>query len=143
MADEMRQVADDILQRLEQAWNAADADGFAAPFTDDADFVDIRGVHNRGREAIAAGHRHIFDTIYRGSRVRYAPYQARRIADGVLLAHSRATLDVPAGPLAGTHDATSSLLLVRGGGGWQVAAWHNTMMQAPPSAPGSSSPEET
>src|SRR5690349_250316 len=80
MEDDARQVGEGILRRLEEAWNAADGAGFAAPFTDDADFVAIRGDHHRTRAAIAAGHQQIFDTLYRGSTLRYSLTQARRLA---------------------------------------------------------------
>ena len=55
-----------IVGQLEAAWNAMDGTAFAAPFADDADFVNIRGEHFRGRAAIAAGHVEIFRTIYNG-----------------------------------------------------------------------------
>ena len=31
-----------ILEQLEQAWNAGDGMGFAGPYAEDADFVEIR-----------------------------------------------------------------------------------------------------
>ena len=88
----------------------------------------IRGDHHRTREAIAHGHRAIFDTIYRGSKVRYELAQARRLTDDVILAHNAATLDAPSGPLAGTHQATATLVLVRTPDGWRIAAFHNTLV---------------
>jgi uncharacterized protein (TIGR02246 family) len=60
-----------VVGGLENAWNAADGDRFARPFADDADFVNIRGQHVRTRDAIAKGHHGIFNTIYKGSIVRY------------------------------------------------------------------------
>ena len=36
-------VAEPILETLQSAWNAGDGMGFAAPFAQDADFVEIRG----------------------------------------------------------------------------------------------------
>jgi hypothetical protein len=56
-------VAETIMQRLELAWNRADGAAFGEPFSADADFVAIRGDLHTGREAIAAGHQQIFDTI--------------------------------------------------------------------------------
>ena len=124
-------IAREIIQRLEDAWNAADGAAFGAPFAEDADFVTIRGEDHHGREAIAGGHQGIFDTIYRGSAVTYALVRARQLADDVVLAHARSALSVPSGPLAGEHNAISSLVLVRGNGAWQIAAFHNTLV-APP-----------
>ena len=56
---------------LEAAWNAGDGDAFAAPFAADADFVNVRAEHHRGRQAIAAGHTAIFRSIYAGSTNQY------------------------------------------------------------------------
>lgn len=128
MTDDPRQVGEAILRQLEEAWNGADGAAFAAPFTEDADFVAIRGDHHRTREAIAHGHQAIFDTLYRGSRVRYELTQARRLTDDVILVHSAGSMDVPSGPMAGSHRATTTLVIVRDAGEWKVAAWHNTLV---------------
>ena len=42
------EVASRVIQQLEDAWNAGDGVAFGAPFTTNADFVDIRGYHHRG-----------------------------------------------------------------------------------------------
>lgn len=142
MSDDARAVAEEVVGRLERAWNAGDGAAFGAPFTDDADFVAIRGDHHRSREAIARGHQAIFDTIYRGSTIRHQVTRARTLADDVILAHSTQTLDAPGGPLVGTHESTSTLVLVRGADGWRIAAFHNTLVQGQPGGgPPSSRPE--
>jgi uncharacterized protein (TIGR02246 family) len=120
--------ADTVVKRLEDAWNAADGAAFGAPFAPDADFVTIRGELHSG-PAIAAGHQQIFDTIYAGSTVRYAVLDARELDDGIILAHVRGNLSVPAGPLAGENEALASIVLVRADGGHhQIAAFHNTLV---------------
>ena len=120
--------ATEVAQQLESAWNAGDGAAFAAPFAPDADFVNIRGELHSGAEAIAAGHQGIFDTIYSGSTVDYAVHQVRELSDGVILAHVRATLAVPGGPLAGRHDALASMVIVGNGDGPRVSAFHNTLV---------------
>jgi uncharacterized protein (TIGR02246 family) len=122
-----RAAIDDIVAKLEGAWNALDGAAFAAPFAADADFVNIRGEHFRGRAAIAAGHAEIFRTIYAGSRNQLAVETARLLRPDVALAHVHAVLDVPHGPLAGRHSARFSLVLTKESGGWQIAAFHNTL----------------
>ena len=73
-----------VLSGLESAWNAGDGAAFGEPFTDDAVFVDIRGArHYGGRAAIAAGHQAIFDSIYRGSTVRYVLDSLQPLAAGL------------------------------------------------------------
>jgi uncharacterized protein (TIGR02246 family) len=129
-----------ILRQLEAGWNAGDGDAFAAPFTVDADFVDVRGMHHKGRPAIAGGHTGIFASIYRGSTVQYAVHSARALSDDIILAHSSAELRVPSGPLAGEHRATQSLVIARVNDSWQVASFHNTPIAAPGGSPPSGPP---
>ena len=116
-----------VLAGLESAWNAGDGEAFGAPYAADATFVNIRGEHHRGRGAIAGGHAAIFATIYAGSTNRMELVEARHLADDVIVATSRNTLDVPSGPLAGIHAATSTSVLVRVGDTWQVAVTHNPL----------------
>ena len=116
---------------LENAWNSGDSAGFTAPFADDADFVNVLGMHVRGREAIGYGHAEIFRTVYAGSTVRYRLDAARLLRPDVGLAHVHATLAVPAGPMAGTHQARYSMVLTREGGEWRIASFHNTFIRDP------------
>lgn len=124
------QIAEDVVGRLEQAWNAGDGTAYGEPFTVDADFVTIRGDHMSGRPTIVAGHQQIFDTIYRGSTNRTRVLGARQLDDNVILAQVKATLNAPSGPLAGEHDALASVVLIDVEGDWRIAAFHNTLITA-------------
>jgi len=128
MAEGAQSVAAELIGRLERAWNEADGRAFGEPFTADADFVTIRGEHLYGREAIAAGHQAIFDSIYKGSSTDFELTGARELTDEVVLAHATAVLRAPSGPLAGEHNSLLSLVLVRGGDGWEIASFHNTLV---------------
>jgi uncharacterized protein (TIGR02246 family) len=121
-----------LAQQLEQAWNQADGTAFAAAFTEDADFVDIRADHHQGHTAIGHGHQGIFDSIYAGSTVRYAMDTARWVAPGVVVAVVSSTLDAPTGPLQGVNHARFTLTVVERDGGWRIAALQNTLV--PPRA---------
>ena len=128
MAEGAEGVAAELVGRLERAWNEGDGQAFGEPFTPDADFVDIRGEHHRGQQAIAAGHQAIFDSIYEGSTVEYELTDARELSGEVILAHAAADLRAPSGPLAGEHSSVLSLVLVGGGEGWKIASFHNTLV---------------
>ena len=125
-----REAVSAIVKELEAAWNAADGARFAVPFTEDADFVNIRGEHFRTREVIARGHQAIFDTLYKGSTVRNELAALRPIAPGVLLAHVKAVLNVPTGPLTGKLNSQISMVLVQQQGNWLIAAFHNTLVKS-------------
>jgi len=103
------------------------AENFAAPFALDADFVTIRAEHLRSREAIANGHAGIFRTVYAGSANKFTLESIRLLRSDVALIHVQAALSVPAGPLAGKHNARFSAVLTRESGGWQIASFHNTL----------------
>ena len=129
-----RAALESIVGQLEAAWNAMDGSAFAGPFASDADFVNIRGEHFRGRPAIAAGHAAIFRTIYAGSTVHFTVQGARLLCPEVALLHVHSVLDAPHGPLAGQHRARFSLVLAKEPEGWAIAAFHNTLeaAQGPP-----------
>ena len=126
-----RAALESIVRRLQTAWNAMDAAAFAASFASDADFVNIRGEHHQGRPAIAAGHAAIFRTIYAGSSVHFTVESARLLRPDVALLHVRSVLDAPEGPLAGQHRACFSLAFTNEPGGWEIAAFHNTLETDP------------
>jgi uncharacterized protein (TIGR02246 family) len=121
-------IAQTIMQRLELAWNRADGAAFGEPFSAGADFVAIRGDLHTGRDAIAAGHQQLFDTIYAGSTVRYQVLQARELDDRVILAHARCTLNAPGGPLAGEHASTTTVVLLKHDDEYEITAFHNTLV---------------
>ena len=121
-----------LVGELEAAWNTADSDAFAEGFAIDADFVNVYGMYARGRAAIAAGHHFIFTTIYKGSKVEYRVVAARELAAGVALVHVSARLNVPAGTMAGKHEAMWSGVATLLDDGWKFTAFHNTIVKAPP-----------
>jgi hypothetical protein len=51
-----------IHRQMIEAWNRGSAEGFAAAFTDEADFIAFEGTHLVGHSRIVAFHRQIFDT---------------------------------------------------------------------------------
>ena len=120
----------DLVAKLERAWNSADGSAFGAVFTDDADFIDIRGSHHHGRTEIGHGHQAIFDTIYKGSNVQYSVVSATTIGDNAIFGIVAATLDVPSGSLQGVHESRISVLLINEATtGWRVRSFHNTIVE--------------
>ena len=83
----------DILKQLETAWNARDSVSFAASFAEDANFIQIFGGQLDGRAAIQAAHRHIFDTIYKGSHASFALRSIRFVRPDVAIVFARAQVN--------------------------------------------------
>lgn len=127
-----REAIEAVVAGMARAWNSGSGVEFACYCDEDADFVNIYGMHARGRQAIAEGHDHIFRTVYAGSRIEYTVSQVRFLREDVALVHLRAALRVPQGPLAGEMRAVPGMVMHRTESGWRVAAFQNTLAGDPP-----------
>lgn len=122
-----------LFEHVVTAWNAGDAAAFASAFAPDADFVNVYGMHERGRDKIQAAHAFLFRSVFAGSTNRYDVRSIRALSPDVALVHIEASLNVPAGPMAGLRHALPSAVLTRtSGGGWAIAAFQNTFITQPP-----------
>ena len=119
-----------LVGQLEAGWNAGDGDAFAAPFAADADYVVVDGAYIRGRPVIAAGHRHLLSTVYRGSENRGTVEAIRFLHPDVAVARVRWRLRFDDG--AGPQEAESRCQVVatRAPGGWELAVFQNTPVVA-------------
>lgn len=123
-------IAADLFAQLEAAWNRGDGLAFASVFTEDSDFVDVRGAHHHGAAEIGAGHQAIFAAIYAGAKVRYELESARRISAGTVLAIVGATLDAPTGPLQGINRSRITAVITDDAERGSITAFHNTLVHA-------------
>ena len=115
----------DLVRWLEMSWNSSASAGFATSFAEDADFINILGMHHTGRSSIEAGHRQIFDTIYKGSRVGYTLEKVRFVRPDVAIAFVRARLELLDGKILETRP---TLTLARTGNRWQIVVLQNTLI---------------
>src|SRR5919198_1210935 len=59
----------DLYQQTIDGWHAGKGDAFAAPYTDDSDFIGFDGTYMKGRQEIASFHQMLFDKFVKGSRL--------------------------------------------------------------------------
>lgn len=137
-----------VISRLEAAWNASDSGAFSSPMTDSVDFVSVLGDRYQGREIVERGHRHIFDTIYKDSRVEYSIESLRFVRTDIAIALmlQKITSHLPPGAMTSTarqmqisdkmheNHARATIVLARDARGWQIVSVHNTSV-APKSTP--------
>jgi uncharacterized protein (TIGR02246 family) len=129
------QALHDIVKQLEAAWNESDSNGFAAPFADDATFIHIFGGQLDGRRVIEAGHRHIFDTIYKGSHVDFLVRSIRFFRADVAVVFTQGHLRFSEAGEPRSMDARPTLIVVKQQGQWQIVAFQNTKIsEVPPDA---------
>ena len=119
-----------IVQQLQEGWNAHDGKAFAAPFAADADYVVVNGMYIKGREAIEQGHTQIFSTIYKESKNAATIKGVRFLRPDVAVAHVEWNLEFRAGGETRRGHAMNTMVLTKEGGKWSIAAFHNTPIQA-------------
>jgi len=128
------QAAQDILARLEAAWNAGDSGAYAASFGADATFIHIYGGQLDGRRAIEAAHRQIFDTIYKGSQASFTLRSVRAIRPEVAIVFCRTHLKFYEGPETREIETRPTLVMVKEEGQWQIVTLQNTRVSEIPAA---------
>ena len=75
-----------VVASLAESWNRHDMAAFAAAFCDDADFVNVIGMHWQGRQEIEAKHTVTHRTIFRNSALQIVE-QSVRFLNPRALAH--------------------------------------------------------
>lgn len=122
----------ELVRVLEEAWNNGNSQCFASVFAEDADFITVLGKHYNGRGPIDAGHRQIFDTIYKESRNRYTIEGVRFVRPDVVVVFVSALLELADGR---TISARPTMVLTKENGKWQVAVLQNTAVAEPQASP--------
>ncbi len=133
MTEDAPAAAERIATALVAAWNAHDADAFAASFIEDAEFANFFGMRARGRAEVAALHRPIFATMFKESRLAATVDWVRQLRDDVAAADLRWEMTGARGADGSPwprRRGLMSMVLTRAGGAWAIALFHN--MDLPP-----------
>ncbi|MEO8373471.1 MAG: SgcJ/EcaC family oxidoreductase [Candidatus Solibacter sp.] len=119
---------DAVLRGVSRAWNDGDGIEFARYFTEDADLVNMHGMHVRGRQAIAGLYQMLFRSVFADTCLEYEVSGRRELCANSTLVHVRVEISVPRGQMVGDHHAQSSIVLQQNGDGWAIASLQNTMV---------------
>jgi len=130
MAEELNQreqhAVQVILSTLAESWEAGDGVRFASVFAPDADFINIVGMHAKGRGRIAAHAGQLFTGVYAGSRLTLEATDTRKLSADIAHVIVGSSLHLPDGPRAGENRSIANFVLARTADGWEIAAFHNT-----------------
>jgi uncharacterized protein (TIGR02246 family) len=135
-----------IRQALAQqadAWNHHDAKAWVAPFTSDAEFINILGMLLPGRAEIERRHAELFAGIFAHSTVVVTTRKIQPLGDNGAVAETDYELRgydrLPPGIRATDADGTLRTRLKyvwqRGAHGWQVVSAQNTAVLPLPAKP--------
>lgn len=126
----------ELYQQLVAGWNQGSGAAFAAAFTEDGDLVAFDGTHFKGRQEIASFHQQLFDKWMKGSRLVGQVEDMRFLNPDVALMHAvgSTVMRGKAGP-SPERDSIQTLVAIRQGGEWRLAALQNTRVRRMGSSP--------
>jgi uncharacterized protein (TIGR02246 family) len=116
------------------AWEAGDAEAFAAAASDDVSFTNVMGMYTVGIDPFRSQHARIFATIYKGSRMTQTVERVAFIRDDVAVVDTLSRLEgvahLPPGFAPGDGPPASRLqqVFTKEAGGWRVSAFHNVFI---------------
>lgn len=119
-----------LFQQLMDAWAAGDAKAYAALFTADADYYAFDGVNQKGRMAIEAGHKPLFERFLKGSKLTGGIVDMQPLAPDVMLLHAVGSI-LDAGRTSPKAERLSSqtLVAVKAQEEWRFRSFHNTRVR--------------
>jgi uncharacterized protein (TIGR02246 family) len=124
-----RRPLNEIVEKLEAAWNNSDSVAWTALFADDADFIHVLGGHFHGRTEIECGHRTIFDTIYKGSLNRFKVEGVRFVRPEVAIVFIFANLTWYLQGAEQHIQARPTLVAEKNqDGAWRIVMFQNTLV---------------
>jgi uncharacterized protein (TIGR02246 family) len=131
-----------LLATQAEAWNRHDARAWAAPFTDDADFVNILGTLFQGRAQVEQRHAELFRGVFSTSRVTVSTRKVVSLGATAALAETvhelRDYQRLPPGirptDADGTLRTRLKYVLVLTADGWRIRSAQNTAV-LPPAPP--------
>jgi uncharacterized protein (TIGR02246 family) len=126
-----------LINELVDAWNRGDAKAYGRRYLDDATFTNVNGMFHVSREEFDQRHDEIFRGAVKGSTITLTPRKIRYVRRDVAIVDLDCgvfgTKVQPPGVQPGADGSlhTSLLLvLVKEGGSWWIAAYHNVWQAA-------------
>jgi uncharacterized protein (TIGR02246 family) len=115
-----------IIGKLEEAWDKGDGKLWGEQFTEDVDFTVWNGLYLKGREAITKSHTEIFNTIFKGTKLRHTELNIRFLRGDVAMvrtagSHVRKEEEFPAKP-----QFFPLYVMTKEKGRWLIAVFQNT-----------------
>lgn len=117
----------------EEAWNTHDMKLLATLFREDAEFINVVGMHWRGRDAIVKAHAIFHEIMFKDCRLKTDSIETRPLGSDHAIAVWTGTQDTfttPDGHVMPKGQFRLTLIMVKGPDGWKIAHGHNVRIDA-------------
>jgi uncharacterized protein (TIGR02246 family) len=122
-----------VIIGIEEAWNAHDMKAYGRHFREDADWINIVGMHWRGRDAVMAAHTSFHETIFKDNRMKIDAIETRSLGNDFAIAVATMTHDAFLSPDGRTFPKAQNRcthVLSKGLDGWKIVHGHNVQVDA-------------
>jgi len=117
-----------VVTGYEEAWNAHDMKAISKLFREDAEFINVVGMHWRGRDTIVKAHAIFHEIMFKDCRFKTDSIETRPLGGDHAIAVWTATQDsyaTPSGQVVPKGQFKLSAILTKGPEGWKIAHGHN------------------
>jgi uncharacterized protein (TIGR02246 family) len=133
VSQEDEQAIRKIIAGIEQSWNSHDMKAYGKLLREDAHWVNVVGMHWRGRDAVMAAHAAYHATIFKNHQLKTDAVEIRSIGDGYAIAVVTTTNDAfttPGGTTVPQRQNRQSYVLAKDAEGWKIVHGHNVVVDA-------------
>jgi uncharacterized protein (TIGR02246 family) len=121
-----------VIKGYTHAWNQNGGKGFSNGFTEDADFVNIFGMHFKGKAEIEDRHLQILQNLMKGSSLKILDIRVREAKPGVAIALVHWSLDGYRNPFcekpSEVREGLFTHVFIKEADAWKITASQNTRM---------------
>jgi uncharacterized protein (TIGR02246 family) len=117
-----------VIRGIEDSWNAHDMKAYGKLFSEDAEFINVVGMHWRGRKAIVEAHAAFHETSFKNHSIKTDAVEIRSLGERHAIAVVTTTNDsfkTPAGQVIPKRQNLQTYVLTKGPDGWKIAHGHN------------------
>jgi len=122
-----------LVADIEKSWNTHDMKLLATLFREDAEFVNVVGLHWRGRDAIVKAHAVFHETMFKDCRLKTDSIQIRSIGPENAIAVVTTTQDrftTPDGHVMPKGQTKQTYVFEKGSDGWTIVHGQNVRIDA-------------
>lgn len=122
-----------VLVDYDVAWNTHNMKALDKVFREDAEFINVVGMHWRGQAHIIAAHAAYHETIFKNNVMKTDAIVLRPLGADVVIAVVTQTQDAfttPSGQVVPKHQNRPSYVFTKAGGDWRIAHGQNVRIDS-------------